>query len=563
MVLQLKIKNFAIIDDLEVNFKEGMTVLTGETGAGKSLIIDSISLLLGQRADSDMIRYGAKEARIEGVFQTDKPSVFALLERFGIKGDSITIKRILSVGGKNVIQVNQTNISLMQLRQIAVLLADIHTQNDTYRLFNPESYFELITPKEDGNYDALFATYSLSYLKYLEELKQYQKILKGQKESMEHLDRLRFEMQELSSLHLYEGIDEELEKTVLKLQNYDKIFSSLSGAYQCLENEYFSLEQLYRASSELEKIKSLDQSFQDDQEKLLDSYYLLDEIKQHLSKELRMMDYSEAELNQATERLLEIEKAKTKYGKCVRELIAYLEEIKLEIALNENYDAVLDTQKKTVIQLYEQVKKNALLLSDYRKKHCLKIEAGILKECRALDLEQTAFSIHFSSTLKEDPFDSEQFDGNGIDRVDFLISFNDGEPKHSLHKVASGGEMSRVMLAFKGYFAAENRYAVMVFDEIDTGVSGATAKKIALKLLQISKGSQVLCITHLPQVAAIGDWHIRIYKRRNDGRTTTHIEELDFEARMEEVALMLSGDKMSVYALEHAKALLQEKNDLK
>lgn len=174
---------------------------------------------------------------------------------------------------------------------------------------------------------------------------------------MEHLDRLRFEMQELSSLHLYEGIDEELEKTVLKLQNYDKIFSSLSGAYQCLENEYFSLEQLYRASSELEKIKSLDQSFQDDQEKLLDSYYLLDEIKQHLFKELRMMDYSEAELNQATERLLEIEKAKTKYGKCVRELIAYLEEIKLEIALNENYDAVLDTQKKTVIQLYEQVKK--------------------------------------------------------------------------------------------------------------------------------------------------------------------------------------------------------------
>lgn len=165
--------------------------------------------------------------------------------------------------------------------------------------------------------------------------------------------------------------------------------------------------------------------------------------------------------------------------------------------------------------------------------------------------------------MKEDPFDSEQFDGNGIDRVDFLISFNDGEPKHSLHKVASGGEMSRVMLAFKSYFAAENRYAVMVFDEIDTGVSGATAKKIALKLLQISKGSQVLCITHLPQVAAIGDWHIRIYKRRNDGRTTTHIEELDFEARMEEVALMLSGDKMSVYALEHAKALLQEKNDLK
>ena len=178
MLLQLKIKNFAIIDDLEVNFKEGMTVLTGETGAGKSLIIDSISLLLGQRADSDMIRYGAKEARIEGVFQTDKPSVFALLERFGIKGDSITIKRILSVGGKNVIQVNQTNISLMQLRQIAVLLADIHTQNDTYRLFNPESYFELITPKEDGNYDALFATYSLSYLKYLEELKQYQKNFK-------------------------------------------------------------------------------------------------------------------------------------------------------------------------------------------------------------------------------------------------------------------------------------------------------------------------------------------------------------------------------------------------
>lgn len=559
MLVSLSVKNFAIIEDLNINFKPNMTVLTGETGAGKSLIIDTISLLLGQRADSDMIRYGKDKATITGVFSYDNPRINELLNRFGIEIlEDITIERTIT-NTKNTIKVNNSLISLTMLKQLATILADIHTQNDTYRLFNPDTYLDFITPNDDSKYDNLFSKYTINYTKYLEAIKKYNHILKGQKESLERLEFLEYEQKEISSLNLYEGIDEELSLSVSKLENYDKIFSSLSKAYEALDNEYFSIDQIYTAAIELGKIKDLDNNFNENEEKLLDSYYILEEIKNSISKEIKNMDFDEDELNYKTEVLNNIEKIKTKYHKSVKELLQYLDEITLQIDMVNNYDFVLKEASDNVINSFKNLKDSALKLSNYRKNICLNIAKGIINECNDLDLNDTKFEISLLNDINDDPFNKDQFMESGIDTVLFMVSFNKGEPLRALHKVASGGEMSRMMLAFKSFFSSNNNLSLMVFDEIDTGVSGQTAKKIAKKLEAISKKTQILCITHLPQVAAIGDNHIHIYKEVIDNRTTTHIKDLSIDERIEEVALMLSGDRMSVYALEHAKALLNEK----
>lgn len=288
MLLSLSVKNFAIIEDIHIDFKEGMTVLTGETGAGKSLIIDTISLLLGQRADSDMIRYGEKKASIEGVFTYQNDNIDFLLERFGIpKAPTLTILREILDTSKNNIRLNGSSISLTMLKQIAMYLADVHIQNDTYRLFNPDSYLSMITPKQDEAYDQLFTSYTLNYAKYLEAYKTYDYIVKSQKKTQERLDYLIYERDELVGLQLRKNIDEELKSDILKLENYDKVFSGLTQSYECLENSYFSLDQIYTAASNLKKIAELDANFQQKYEKMLDCYYILDEIKSDLGQQIQ------------------------------------------------------------------------------------------------------------------------------------------------------------------------------------------------------------------------------------------------------------------------------------
>lgn len=560
MLLSLNVQNFAIIEDLQVTFSNGMTVLTGETGAGKSLIIDTISLLLGQRADSDMIRYGEKKASIQGVFSYCNPKLAELLDRFEIpKEENLTILREIFDTSKNNIRLNGVPITLTMLKQIAVLLADIHIQNDTYRLFQPESYLEMITPKDDSKYDALFSKYTIHYSKYIESIKKYEYVVKGQKESQARIEYLEYEKSELASLHLVEGIDEALTQSVAKLENFDRIFSALNNAYENLSNDYFSIDQIHTAATELGKIASLDQQLQENSEKLLDCYYIVDEIKSDIYRQIHNMDFDEEELNHQLSLLNEIERVKSKYKMSVSELMSYYDKICLEIDMVHNYDALLKECRTAVEVQFEQVKASALKLSEYRKNFAKKMEKGIIKECLDLDLEDTKFEIQFTVASLEDDMNAQAFTETGIDKIDLLISFNKGEPLKPLYKVASGGEMSRIMLAFKSYFAESSQLSLMVFDEIDTGVSGATAKKIAQKLLSISRHTQLLCITHLPQVAAIGDHHIHIYKELHQQRTTTQIKNLSFEDRIEEVAMMLSGDKLSMYALEHAKALLNEK----
>lgn len=559
MLKKLVVKDFAIIEDVSINFNDMMTVLTGETGAGKSLIIDTISLILASRADQSMIRFGAKYAYIEGEFINYPNNVKEVLDRYGIKENgSITIVREIYDTSKNVIKINGQNVTLTILKMISSLLADLHVQNDTYRLFNKESYLSLVDPKEDDKFNKLLASYIKDLEKYNSSIKEYEHILKGQKETLDRLEFLQYEQQELQALELEENIDVELEEKISKLSNFDKIFNALNETKRYLDGEVSAIDSLYDAAKCMEKISSYDNDYNDMASKLLDSYYIIDEVNSNLAYHIRNLDYDEEELDILVSRLNEINKAKDKYKRSVNELIEYLKKITLDINMVIDYDNVLNESKNKVIDSHKKLVTSATKLSDYRKKIAKDIANGIIKECRDLDLENTQFEIEFINPETSDPFNKSIYLPNGIDEIDFKVSFNKGEPPHSLSKVASGGEMSRMMLSFKSYFSKINPIGLMVFDEIDTGVSGVTAKKIAIKMKEIATRTQVLCITHLPQVAAIGNYHKHIYKVLEDGRTKTHVKELNYDERIDEIAMMLSGDKMSLYALEHAKALLNE-----
>ena len=558
MILKLSVKNFVIIEDVEIDFKSGMSVITGETGAGKSLIIDTINLLLGERADTEMIRDGNDFALITGIFTNDS-NILELLNKYNIKSDDIlTIERIISKT-KNIIKINNTVITLQILKHFSKYLADIHIQNDTMKLFNPDTYIDFLDPKNDLKFDKLINDYTKLLYDYKDSLKTYNLALKGQKETIEKLEFLEYTKKELDALDLEEGIDIKLEEEIKKLENFDKISSNLKEAYNNLESDNFSsLDNIYDSAKCLEKISSYDDKYADFNEKLLDIYYIGTEIKDLISKELNSLDYDDEELNIKVERLNEINKVKDKYKMNLSELIEHNKKISLEISMVNNYDEILEEKKNECISSFNKVVLAAKKIHDYRLKLATSMEKAIIKECIDLDLSNTSFNIELKENDISNPFNDSIFLNNGIDVCDFLISFNKGESKRSLHKVASGGEASRIMLAFKSFFAEKSEVSLMIFDEIDSGVSGITAKKISDKMYEISKKLQVICITHLPQVAARGDNHIFIYKEENNNRTFTKVKELNKDERIEEIATMLSGDRLSVYALEHAKELLNE-----
>ena len=559
MIKKLTVNNFVIIENISLEFNKGMTVITGETGAGKSLIIDTINLLLGERADNDMIRDGANYALVEGIFDTND-KINLLLEKYNIdKKDDITIERIIS-NTKNQIKINGNIVTLQILKNISRLLADIHIQNDTMRLFNPDTYLDLLDPKNNNEFIKLINSYTKALYDYEEKMKLYETVLKGQKETLDRLEFLEYEHKEIDSLGLYLNIDKELEEDINKLENYDKISNNLNQAYNNLENSNFSaLDSIYDAAKLLEKISDYDEKYLEYKEKLLDTYYISSEIKDEISKEINSLDFDEEELNIKIEKLNDINKAKEKYKKSVEELIEYNNKIALDIEMVTNYDELLNEKKQDVINSHKTLIKYANDIHEFRLKIASKMEKGIIKECMDLDLNNTLFNIKLDIPDLSDPFNKSIFTPKGIDTCNFLISFNKGESLKPLHKVASGGEASRIMLAFKSFFADKSDVSLMIFDEIDTGVSGITAKKIADKMYEISQKLQVICITHLPQVAARGDYHKFIYKEEINNRTFTKVSDLNYDKRVEEIATMLSGDRLSLYAIEHAKELLNNK----
>ncbi len=558
MLKSLQVKRFAIIDQMEVTFKDGMTVLTGETGAGKSLIIDAIGLLLGDRANQEMIRTGETDAIVSGVFSIESERLKQALNQAKIPywDDTLTITREISVQNKNTIKINDISITLIQLKDITRHLADIHSQFDTQRLLAPQNYLELI----DGFRLDLLTPY---LNKYQTELHQYQKAhqtyhewLNMQKELAEKLDIYQFQKKELSILNLRENEIDELTQEVSVLANFDKINLALNSTIELFDAGLN--DQLYTLQNELATLTQSGLSLKESWDKTKDAYYDFEDLEKTLKRILRDLAFDPSELNRINERLNELEKIQHKYKKSIPELIIYLDFITQAIDKSENYEAYLKSLYQSLAQAFQAVVSAAQSISNVRMEIAKQIEKELSTVFADLALKNTVFRIEFQNAHPHDPLKKEVFSMSGVDNVEFMISTNIGETLKPLAKTASGGEMSRIMLAFKTIFIRSQNLSTMIFDEIDTGISGYVATQIAKKLKSIASNCQVLAISHVPQVVAMAHHQLAVSKKEIAKRTIAQIKELSFDERVEDIAEMISGEKKTDLGILTAKTLLLE-----
>ena len=554
MLNRLIVKNFAIIEDINISFHTGLTVLTGETGAGKSLIIDSISLLLGDRANSEMIRNGEEKALITGEFSFNNKRLGALLDSLDIDyvDNQITINRTIT-GNKNVVKVNNKVITLNELKAISKYLADIHQQFDMVKLLNKENYLEIV----DGFKYDLVNDYKNKYLTSLESLKnkekEYLDLLDKVNEIKEKREEFEYQLKELEAFGLRENEEEEINSEIELLKNFDKIYELLHESKELIEKD--SLSDIYEIKENISKLSNYQSEYADIYEKLNDHYYELESIFDDIKHKTNHLDYDPKRLDELEERRSDLKGLLKKYKKDIPELIAYKEELKLLLQSDEDLSISVNEKRRELEDSYNQTYDYAYSLSKLRSEISHNIEKELMANLKDLSLE-SIFSIRINTQEKDKDLSLSIFNENGIDDIDFYIETNIGEGIKPLNKVVSGGEMSRIMLAIKALFIKSQKIETVIFDEIDTGISGEIAKKVALKIKDISLNAQVITITHLPQVASLSNNHIKISKEIIKGRTYTSIKELNIEEKIYEIALMISDGKVTNKQLEYAKEMV-------
>ena len=554
MLERLIVSNFAIIENIDISFKDGLTVLTGETGAGKSLIIDSLSLLLGERAQLEMIRTGSDKAEITGIFSVNNIHLTALLNSLNIStiDSKIKVQRIISQS-KSYIKVNDVNITLNDLKKISKYLADIHMQFDMQKLLNPENYLEIVDGFKYDTTREYLSKYLNSLESFKEKRKEYLDTLRKINDIKEKKDVYEYHLKELSSFNLDVNEEEKIQSRIDYLKNYDKIYNLLERTNALIYEDF--LDKLYEIKDNAERLSEYSNNFVEKRDKLNDYYYEIDSIFDDFKKEFRNMDYDPNELTELETRLNDINNIKKKYGKSVPELIDYVEELKRLLDIDENFDDIMASIKEEMKTRYEKTYNLGLELSKIRETIAKSIEKELEKNM--LDLKLKArFKVEINSSNMESDYNGSIFNETGIDEIDFLIETNVGEGLKSLSKTISGGEASRIMLALKALFIKSQKISTVIFDEIDTGISGEVAKRIADKIYEISLSTQVISITHLPQVASKSKNHLRISKTVKDGRTYTKVEELSLDEKINEIALMISGGKVTESQLEYAKEMI-------
>jgi len=557
MLKRLAITNLAIIENIEVSFQEGFTVLTGETGAGKSLVIDSLSLLLGARASSELIRAGEDNAIIRGVFELHNPQLSAILVTLNVpenNGD-IIIERTIG-RTKSLIKVNGVSISLADLNKIAKYLADIHNQFDFEKILNPDNYLEII----DGFSYELTSSYKKDYFALLQDYKQkkaaYDDLMAKKAKIDESRDFYEYQYKELKAADLKEGEEEEIASQISLLKNYDKIYSLSQEADQIIHEDF--LDRLYELTRLLSKLSEYQKQYQEAHDKLDDSYYQIRDIFEGLKKDFEDIDYDPNRLNDLEQRDSDLSALKRKYRKDTGELIAYRNELASTLGENSNFEGDIASAKQARDTAFAKVLAKGKDLTTVRQKIAKSIEKELERNMADL-LLKADFQVAFKplSTTPDDTLYKE----NGLDEVDFLIETNVGEGLKSLGKVISGGEASRIMLAFKAVFIKANKISTVIFDEIDTGISGETAQAVARKIHDISLSSQVIAITHMPQVASLSDHHILISKEIRANRTYAHMKELTLDEKIKQVAYLISGGNITEKQLEYAKEMVLSKRD--
>lgn len=545
MLISLYVQNFAIIDNIQVEFNNGMTVLTGETGAGKSLIIDAIGLLFGNRASSDLIRFGEEKAIIEGVFSVIPENINEYVD---IEDDILIIRREILSNGKSICKVNNRTITLSQLSEIAENLGDIHSQFDTQRLFYPKNYLQFIDTNEILE---IIEDYKQSLKIYNQKNREYQILLNKNKEDNSKIEFLKYQISELEKSNISVEEEEELKQKSNYLLNFENITKNLKEIDEIF-NEQNSLDNIYNVILLLSKLENIDNKYFEYKQKLEEAYYQISDLANELKRSLKSLDFDQAELDFINERLGLYSDLKRKYKKNTSELIEYYNEINNEIKNIENFDFLIQELEKTVNFYYNKTLEIAKNIREKRIDIARTIEKEIKSNLEDLQLKNTRFEISFNNINKPIFFE------NGIDEIDFLVSFNIGEPLKSLSKTASGGELSRFMLAFKSLISERLKLQTIVFDEIDSGVSGSIAYSIANKIKNLSKKFQILCVTHLPQVAAIADNQLHISKSIANNRTQTIITKLSEDERVIEIAKMISNGVVTLASNNLAKELLKK-----
>lgn len=556
MLLEISIKNFAIIEEISLNFENGMTVLTGETGAGKSIIIDAMNMMLGARASTEVIRHGANKAEIEGFFSVDaNPALVACLEASGIAmEEDLVIRRDIFANGRSVSRINGQMVNLATLKEVGQFLVDIHGQHDQEELMRPQLHQQILDAFGDKTFEQLKENYQLIFDRYKSLRRQVIDKQKNEKEHKDRIDMLAFQIVEIETAALNRGEDERLGQERDRLLNHKKIADTLTNAYVMLDNEDFSsLSNIRSSMNDLLSIEQFDSEYKGMSTSISEAYYILEEVSKQLSDTIDQLNFDGGRLQEIEFRLDTLNSLTRKYGGDVNDVLDYYDNIVKEYQLLTGDELSSGDLEAELKSLEKQLVAAASELSVSRHQLAEQLETDIKAELKELYMEKADFKVHFTTS---------KFNRDGNESLEFYISTNPGEGFKPLVKVASGGELSRLMLAIKAAISKKEDKTSIVFDEVDTGVSGRVAQAIAQKIYKIGRHGQVLAISHLPQVIAIADYQYFISKESKEESTVSKVRLLTSEERVEEIARMLAGADMTEAALTQARELLADRKSV-
>ncbi len=549
MLTSLKIENVAIIESAAIEFGYGLNVLTGETGAGKSIIIDSINAILGERTSKDIIRTGTDSAKVYAVFEEISDSAKKMLEENGIdyEEDILIVNRTINRDGRNVCRINGTPVTVNMLKSVTGELLDIHGQHDNQALLNPDKHCGFIDAFADCN--ELIESYRKSYFELCDIRKKLASFKTDEGEKERRIDLLKYQIDEIETADITVGEREELTERKNFINNAQKILNSVNSAYNILKCDNGGYDCVSEAVYEVEKAEPYFPALSPVLEQLNNIKYEIDDVAETLRDKLSELDVNEYELDEIESRLDLLYRLSRKYGETEEDILSYLENARNELDNITFSDEKIRLLTLRAEELTAETSELAGKLTDVRIKTGEKLSSLISEELEFLDMPNVSFVVSRNETALSE---------NGADEIEFLISANAGELPKPLAKIASGGELSRIMLAIKNVLADADNIGTMIFDEIDTGVSGRAAQKIAMKLHQVSQGRQVICVTHLAQIAAQGDVHLFISKSVRDGKTYTQVSSLLNESRVEEIARIMGGIEITDLQLQSAREMLEK-----
>ncbi|MDO4622736.1 MAG: DNA repair protein RecN [Eubacteriales bacterium] len=548
MLTDLHVKNLALIDETEVSFGPGLNILTGETGAGKSILIGSINLALGQKASREMMRKGSDSCLVEMVFQVDNPAVRRKLEEMEVEtedGQIILTRKI--TGGRSICRLNGETCTAARIRQISGLLLDIHGQHEHQSLLYPERQLEILDSYGKDRLETLLEETAAAYRTYSKVQRERKKFEIDESERERELAFLQFEINEIEEAGLRKGEDEELEKTYRRMSNSKSIAETLNLVHYLTGDGDGAGDRIGRAVQEMAGIVHLDEGLEELHRSLSDIDGLLNDFNREAADYLDSFSFSDEEFFETEKRLDLVNHLKSKYGKTIEAVQAYLEEQKEKLAEMENFDLRRAETEAAFKKAEEELESVCSRLSEERQKAAAELAQEIRQGLSELNFLSVEFEIRFSR--------AGHYSAKGFDELEFLISTNPGESVRPLAKVVSGGELSRIMLAIKTILADKDETETLIFDEIDTGISGRTAQMVSEKMARIGRNHQVLCITHLAQIASMADHHFEITKQVENGETTSHIHELDGNASVQELARILGGAEITRSVLDSAEEM--------